>query len=107
MRKHFLLLFLMAILPLAGWAVTGDVTLDPVSGAYNGTKQTLPTITAVDGIGSFNINNVVDLKWYKVVGTTETEIAAEEGVFKFTNAGTYKCTFGYKIIISELKIALR
>ena len=72
------------------------MTLDPVSASltYDGTKRNLPTITSVDGgTNAVASADIVDLKWYRVVGTTETPIEAEAGVFKFTNAGTYKCTF--------------
>ena len=91
MRKHFLILMLLTLLPLASWA---QVTLDPVSATqtYDGTKHNLPTIASVGG-AAVDPANIVDLKWYRVVGTTETPIEAEAGVFKYTNAGTYKCTF--------------
>ena len=95
MRKHFLILMLLTLLPLAGWAVSDNVTFSASSGSatYTGAKQNLPTITKAGG-NAVAPADLVDLKWYKVVGTTETPIAAEAGVFKFTTAGTYKVTFG-------------
>ena len=97
MRKHFLILMLLTLLPLAGWAATGDVTFSAVSesATYDGTEHNLPTITNVDGIVGFDAANIIDLKWYRVVGTTQTEIAKVGNNYPFTKAGTYKVTFGY------------
>ena len=88
---------LLTLLPLAGWAATGDVTFSAASesATYDGTEHNLPTITNVEGIGGFDAANIIDLKWYRVVGTTQTEIAKVEGAYHFTKAGTYKVTFGY------------
>ena len=53
MRKHFLLLFLMALLPLAGWA---ELTVSYKTGSpyektvtYAGNAFTLPSLTVTDG----------------------------------------------------------
>ena len=51
MRKHFLILMLLALLPLAGWSAvaldysTWTVTLSSTYSTYDGTEKTLPTIT--------------------------------------------------------------
>ena len=46
MRKHFLILMLMALLPLAGWAAAADLITKPALATglvYDGTEQTLLT----------------------------------------------------------------
>ena len=55
MRKHFLLLFLMAVLPLAGWAQAAvdisegwSITLTPATAKYTGGDLT-PTVTLTKG----------------------------------------------------------
>ena len=82
---------------MATWAATGDVTFSAASesATYDGTEHNLPTITDVEGIASFDAANIIDLKWYRVVGTTQTEIAKVGNNYPFTKAGTYKVTFGY------------
>ena len=94
MRKHFLLLFLMALLPLAGFAANPVVgfSADSESATYNGTTANLPTPTKINGQ---NITtDLLNLKWFYVDGTTETEIAKNaNGEYKYKNAGTYKVTF--------------
>ena len=99
MRKHFLILMLMALLPFTAWAATVPATVTWSVGSntlkYNGTERNLPTIDAVTEIDPFDAANIIDLKWYRVVGTTETEIAKVGNNYPFTKAGTYKVTFGY------------
>ena len=88
MRKHFLLLFLMALLPLAGWAVdngplTGyTATFAPMT--YNGGEQTLPVPTQLTN-GTTNIAS-------SAIQTRDWKNAAGESVDKITNAGMYTCT---------------
>ena len=86
MRKHFLLFFLMSLLPLAGWAEAVDISgyqinLSATSATYTAGDITLPTVTlkkagASDIVGGFNAT------WKK--GTTT--------VTKATGAGDYVVT---------------
>ena len=99
MRKHFLILMLLTLLPFTAWAATVPATVDWSVDSntlkYDGTERNLPTIDDVTEIAGFVAGNVIDLKWYRVVGTTETEIAKVGNNYPFTMAGTYKVTFGY------------
>ena len=60
MRKNFLILMLMALLPLAGWAQStklSEVTItfaneDATTGAYTGTSAALPAYTVTAKVGS-------------------------------------------------------
>jgi len=85
MRKHFLLLFLMALLPLAGWAQTDISTYHIVLSAnvatYDGTNK-MPTVTLEDGGSSIPSTKFVT-KWYD--GETEvTELIAARPVTGYT-----------------------
>ena len=93
MRKHFLLLFLMAILPLAGWAEDKTnisdftVTLDDVALTYNGNAQALPAVTriakGVDEVTSFTTNWTISWTYAGAAFNSGTDI---------TNAGDYTVT---------------
>ena len=97
MRKHFLLLFLMALLPLAGWAdaislATAEVTLNRTQLDYTGTA-TGPVITALTIGGVDKLTDLVPtkiaIKYYKKTGaTTYSAIDADE----VRNAGNYALT---------------
>ena len=58
MRKHFLLLFLMSLLPFYGCAADGDITAEPKGFTgdealtYNGTEQNL-----LDDLGAVSGTN--------------------------------------------------
>ena len=53
MRKHFLILMLMALLPMAGWAADGDITAPTAKTGlkYTGADQELITAATVEGVG--------------------------------------------------------
>ena len=95
MRKHFLLLFFMALLPLAGWAagpvaytdVTVTVTWD-ASKKYTGTAETVLPTVAVTGKANGAASGPIDsgnynLVWKNPSGATFTTAAG------ILNAGTY------------------
>ena len=88
----------MALLPLAGFAA------DPVVGfgdgnasrskTYDGSSHDLPAPTTINGTAIPNTTNILELKWYYVDGTTETEITKNAaGKYQYKDAGTYKVTF--------------
>ena len=94
MKKNFLLLFLMALLPLAGWADISIITwptLDDGGVEYDGNaKQVIKTAGAATG-------SVIPTIYYAVTTTTSAP-AADADVWttditdarvKATNAGTY------------------
>ena len=98
MRKHFLLFFLMTILPLAGWANDVDIStatvvvgVDATNLSYND-GQNLPTVQTV------KVNNVTyyasewpqlfTLKFYKKVNNAYVAQNADQ----VQNAGTYAVT---------------
>ena len=93
MKKHFLLLLLMTLLPLAGWAAHADLITKPTLATgltYDGTAQALIT-------GSFNLpsdyeTSVGGVLW-AVTTTDAAPGVAEEGVafanVKATDAGSY------------------
>ncbi|MBR1447698.1 MAG: hypothetical protein IJ588_02990 [Prevotella sp.] len=90
MRKNFLILMLLSLLPLAGWAAddisTATVTLNRTQLDYTG-KATAPSITAA-AIGETDIlsaiGSTIDIKFYtKAADGTYTETAAVR------NAGDY------------------
>ena len=96
MRKHFLLLFLMALLPLAGfaqektsisdWTVTlsSDVPL-----VYNGAEQNLPTLTNIKK-GEVTVSTFGATDWALSWSFRGTPIAYTDA--KGTNAGVYTLT---------------
>ena len=81
---------LLSLLPLAGWAATGDVVFTPTSATatYDATEHNLPAVS-VEG----SSDAIVDVAWVKIVGETETALTATEGVFKYKDAATYRVTF--------------
>ena len=95
MRKHFLLLFLMALLPLAGWAENVDIsgatvviTLEKNVGNYNDKVQ-LPQINTVK-VGDITYYasqwpQYFTPKYYKKVGDTYVAQNADQ----IQDAGTY------------------
>ena len=88
MRKHFLILMLMALLPLAGWAAE---TPKPLSGyiaqfgtiTYNGGEQNLPVPTELTKGESTITEGIEASNWRNAAG---------QAVTKITDAGTYTCT---------------
>jgi len=91
MRKHFLLLFLMALLPLVGWATVADLVTKPTLATgltYNGKAQALTT-------GSYTLpadydTSVGGVKW--AFTTTDAAPTVEGGALadvKATNFGKY------------------
>ncbi len=93
MRKHFLILMLMALLPLAGWAEDEPVAPEAKTGlVYDGSNQTLVTAGVAHAGKAY---------YYALVAPDAPNPAAapagsaygEAGVItaiKGTNAGTYK-----------------
>ncbi|MBQ9678287.1 MAG: hypothetical protein IJV44_09150 [Prevotella sp.] len=68
MRKHFLLLFLMALLPLAGWAQVDisdgwSITLTPANASYTGGDLT-PVVTLTKGGEALNASKF-NVSWDK------------------------------------------
>ncbi len=103
MRKHFLLLFLMALLPLAGWAVgTVDIAGYNVTikgnGAftYNAVDYAAPATTGhVELIVKMpNAQDALDpatdyeLKFYAADGTTEVTTVMDAGDYYVSAVGT-------------------
>ena len=90
MKKNFLLLMLMALLPLAGWAADGDIT-EPTAKtnlAYTSAAQELVNAGSVAG---------TDYTMYYAVTQSATEAPAQSAfsaaIPKGTNAGTYYVYF--------------
>ena len=96
MRKHFLILMLLALLPLAGWAANGD----PISNynaafvdgegnaaalVYNGSTQPFPTVKLVLKTGTDNTTDVTT----NVTATNWTFNG--KAVTQISHAGEYKC----------------
>ena len=112
MRKHFLLLFLMALLPLVGWAdaitfPTGTAVAVTGTYTYDNTDQKAAIIEAATvKVGATNIKDKVTLEiytnsacttvatevknagdyWIQAVGDGETYLATEKVSKKFTVA---------------------
>ena len=93
MKKHFLLLLWMTLLPLAGWAASADLATKPTLATgltYDGTAQALTT-------GSFVLPGDYDLTvggvLWRVTTTADAPEPTAEGVafadVKATNAGKY------------------
>ena len=97
MRKHFLLLFLMSLLPFYGWAADGDITTEPAGFTgvsaltYDGTEQEL-----LDNLGAVSGTNFkIYFKAVKAGEAVPTWNATEwtKTSPKATNAGTYYVYF--------------
>lgn len=91
MRKHFLILMLLSLLPLAGWAADGDITEPtPKNITYTGTAQALITAGGVEGVG---------YKLYYAATTSASEApnwtAFSETIPTGTNAGVYYVYFAW------------
>ena len=94
MRKHFLLLFLMALLPLAGWAVTdisgATFTINVVSFQYTAATPTIgaataaptpamiPTVTPAGATDPLVYNTDYTLKFYDKQGNPIDKSAVKE-----------------------------
>ena len=96
MRKHFLILMLLSLLPLAGWAVTEDVTFVQAGGAaiteafktYDATEKALPKPSK---IGTDDITAYIAwTRWYKAASD-----GAKTGdpIDNLKDAGKYVCEF--------------
>ena len=77
MRKHFLLLLLLTLLPLAGWAQTANTGLK-----WNGSPQTLVTWTG----GGYGVTHYYA---FNTTGTKPGSASASTTVPQATNADTY------------------
>ena len=91
MRKHFLILMLLALLPFTAWAAEAtDITgfTAELTGAtaleYTGAEQNLPATGTLSKDGYANITTFT-IKWQ--AGSTYS--ASGTNITKFTNAGTY------------------
>jgi len=90
MRKHFLILMLMALLPLAGWAADGDITdPTPKAGAtaltFTGSAQELLSDPgSVEGV-NYELRYAVVTSETATPAWSDFSTAAPKG----TNAGTY------------------
>ena len=115
MRKHFLLLFLMALLPLAGWATdpqpytsqgvtfkVGNATLNVGDDylTYSAEQKALPvpaSIVTTDPQNPITLtegSSLVEYKWYKTtVGANNVVVKTGEALAKLEDAGTYICEF--------------
>lgn len=91
MRKHFLILMLLSLLPLAGWAADGDITEPtPRDITYTGAAQELIDAGAVEGVG-YELRYAV---------TTSPSVAPAWSEFSATlptrtNAGVYYVYFAW------------
>ena len=111
MRKHFLLLFLLTLLPLAGWAADPvaykdvTVTVDWTTRAYNGNAATeLPTVTVTGKTGSETTAITIPssnytLVWKDPSNATFTQASA------IKNAGTYTVTVKAKNSVATFDLA--
>ena len=89
MRKHFLLLFLMALLPLAGWAAVPTVTTAPTGAAglvYSGAGQDLIAASPAPAVSAGNIYYLVSDATSVTFDASTWSTTVPQG----TNAGTYK-----------------
>ena len=92
MRKHFLILMLFALLPLAGWAAPVaytdvTVTLGEFSHTYTGTKFDAPTVTVSGKAGSATTATTINAANYVLEWKYEGAVINPETDIK--NAGTY------------------
>ena len=78
MRKHFLLLFLMALLPLAGWADAPTITLSKTQYTYIGGSMRTAVTAKINSSTDYD----GDVLFYKLVG--ESLVNADP-----INVGTY------------------
>ena len=102
MRKHFLLLFLMALLPLAGWAVdvtTAEFTIGSTTLEYVG-KKTSPAITSATVGGNPITSSDYSLKFYKRTGET-----IGDEVANLINVGDYFVRLYDGEHVSNMKLA--
>ena len=111
MRKHFLLLFLMALLPLAGWAagsvdITGyQITLSSAEATYTAGEINFPNITltknGANPIDAASVNVVwknsagTQVQKATVVGEYTVTVTAKEG-FSTGTLAVNKKTFTVK-----------
>ena len=93
MRKHFLLLFLMALLPLAGWAATDTalpadlaVTFNKSSDKYTGSAITVSINTATATVGT---TANTDVSGKIAIEGKYADQACKNPVAEVINAGTY------------------
>ena len=80
MRKHFLLLFLMALLPLAGWGQK-DLGLEVLTGTtYNGSEPaTAPVISVTTPTKGLEMTTNTEAGYYYTVTYHESALAAKNG----------------------------
>ena len=80
MRKHFLLLFLMALLPLAGWGQK-DLGLEVLTGTtYNGsTAATAPVISVTTPTMGYEISTNTNADYYYTVTYHNSASDAQSG----------------------------
>jgi len=97
MRKHFLLLFLMALLPLAGWAQTDlsdgwAITFDPTSPQTYTGNDLLPTVKLTHTTNP-EITTGFNVVWKNENGVVVTE-AKNVGWYEATVTGDMSTTYG-------------
>ena len=99
MRKHFLILMLMALLPLAGWAqenvgftdADGNELAEDFA-TYDATEKDLPKPATIGGEAIQQY--VVSYTWYKTtVNANNQVVKTGSAIEKFTDAGKYLCEF--------------
>ena len=100
MRKHFLLLFLMALLPLSTWAQGQGIdishfplTLGSVSYTYTAATPNITspnvTNTSLEGSPEITQEGNWDLVYYAKSGEDYIEVAADQLATAVKNVGTY------------------
>ena len=87
MRKNFLLLFLMALLPLAGWADAPTISLSKTQYTYIGGSMETAVRAKLTITGTYD-----DVKFYAAGGTSDEPVAPEAtaaGVIPVNVGGYY------------------
>lgn len=93
MRKHFLILMLLALLPMAGWAtitVTADPTVNPTAATYDGSGKTVITVDGTaNGVAAAD---AYEFKYFASTGavpSTDVSDWKDKDHLTVTTAGTY------------------
>ena len=98
MRKHFLLLFLMALLPLAGWAETKEVTIQCANITFyygandipeNGSGATVDMIGIMQAPAGVTKAEVAAALTFERVGSTSTAVNAEGYLYRLVKKTGY------------------
>jgi len=92
MKKHFLILMLMALLPMAGFALTLDVSKFKASNIDYGTK-TLPAVSLVTGFDEYQENRDYSVEagyfYTSNTGAGRTAIGTDGATLATTSKGKY------------------